>query len=104
MVNSRKAINPLFARDYDEVLDKNWKFSLDGKEWIDITVPYCPQSKLSGIECKERIEKCYYKSTFKINKESECVSLYFGAVDYLAVVYGIHPSLVLVVLTPFAKA
>lgn len=87
MVNSRKAINPLFARDYDEVLDKNWKFSLDGKEWIDINVPYCPQSKLSGIECKERIEKCYYKNTFIISKESECVSLYFGAVDYLAVVY-----------------
>lgn len=63
---------------------------LNKKEWENkITVPFCPESKLSGIEYTDFIPAVWYRKTVNITKEqlSGKVILHFGAVDYLSTVY-----------------
>lgn len=77
-----------FEMDTAEVgkFKKYWeRSSLDG----EITVPYCPESKLSGIGHTDFIGCCWYRKTFTL-PESFCgkrTILHFGAVDYLATVW-----------------
>ncbi len=54
-----------------------------------ITVPFCPESKLSGIEHKDFIPCVWYRRELELPKawESGRVILHFGAVDYCAEVY-----------------
>lgn len=49
-----------------------------------IMVPFCPESKLSGIEHKDFMEAVWYKREFILPDEwySKRILLHFGAVDY----------------------
>lgn len=79
--------NPIKSRENIEELNDDWLFSFDGKNWQNICVPFCPESKLSGIEHKDFIFTCYYKKRFSVKKEREKVFIHFGAVDYHAILY-----------------
>ena len=63
---------------------------LDGKTLSGkINVPFCPESKLSGVENTDFMSAVWYKRKFEI-REAELsgrVHLHFGAVDYHAKVY-----------------
>lgn len=52
-----------------------------------ILVPFCPESKLSGIEHRDFIRGACYKRTVLIPKQEDRVYLHFGAVDYLCKAY-----------------
>ena len=63
---------------------------LNKKDWEQkINVPFCPESKLSGIEHTDFIPAVWYRKTVNITKEqlSGRVLLHFGAVDQIAYVY-----------------
>lgn len=55
----------------------------------EITVPFCPESVLSGIGNKDFLNCVWYQRRFVLPKEWEGrrVLLHFGAVDYEAAVY-----------------
>ncbi len=96
--------NPLFIRKNSVVIDDGWLFSFDKRTWRAINVPFCPESKLSGIEFTDFIRVCHYKKSFVLGKITGDVILNFGAVDYRAVVeingkyVGVHTG----GYTPFA--
>jgi len=54
-----------------------------------ITVPFCPQSKLSGVQDVDFMSSVWYKRTVELTEAqaSGKVYLHFGAVDYLSTVY-----------------
>jgi len=54
-----------------------------------IIVPFCPQSKLSGIENKDFMRSVWYKRSVTVTQEQlkGRILLHFGAVDYEAIVY-----------------
>lgn len=54
-----------------------------------ITVPFCPESELSGIGYTDFIPAVCYRRKFNINESqlSGRVNLHFGAVDYKTVVF-----------------
>ncbi|MBQ9850936.1 MAG: beta-galactosidase [Clostridia bacterium] len=63
---------------------------IDKKEWDrKIVVPFCPESKLSGIEHTDFIPAVWYRKTVDISAENleGIVFLNFGAVDYEAKIY-----------------
>ena len=79
-----------------------WEFAFDfgcsaverrlwEKETFDreILVPFCPESKLSGIGYTDFISGVAYRRTFTLSQEELAgkVLLHFGAVDYEATVY-----------------
>ena len=83
-------------------LNGQWQFEIDndntgldrglvsGKDLNDkILVPFCPESKLSGIENRDHMKYVWYRRHFVLpNKmEGKRVLLHFGAVDYKAWVY-----------------
>lgn len=93
---------PQFERAAWENLNGQWQFAFDfGKSGFDrhfeereslentITVPFCPESELSGIGYKDFIPAVWYLRTFSVTKEQLAgrVLLHFGAVDYEAHVY-----------------
>lgn len=63
-------------------------FKRDGLEQR-IIVPFCPESKLSGINNKDFMLCVWYRRDFEIPEgwHGKNVLLHFGAVDYRAVVY-----------------
>ncbi|WP_274363143.1 glycoside hydrolase family 2 protein [Paenibacillus thermotolerans] len=79
-------------------LNGEWQFEIDhgnsgkarGLYEIDramssrILVPFCPESKLSGIEHKDFMEAVWYKRQFTIPEPwaGKTILLHFGAVDY----------------------
>lgn len=73
-------------REKSVELAGNWEFSFDGKSWRGINVPFCPQSRLSGIGHTDFIRECYYRRKFFAEKTGDRLFLHFGAVDYRAVV------------------
>lgn len=94
---------PQFMRDNWQNLNGEWQFEIDnGNSGADrglsaadavlkdrIHVPFCPESKLSGIENVDFMNAVWYKREFTITKEQlkGRVILHFGAVDYLTTVY-----------------
>lgn len=78
--------NPVKRRTNYTIINDGWEFSLDGKNWQSIQVPYCPQSKLSGIGYTDSIRRCFYRKTFSCERNSDRVMLHFGAVDHKTVV------------------
>ncbi len=94
---------PQFEREGWENLNGVWQFDLDrdcdgverrlyecGKPLdTKITVPFCPQSELSGIGEKDFMKSVWYKRTVEITEKQleNRVFLHFGAVDYIAEVY-----------------
>lgn len=54
-----------------------------------IIVPFCPESELSGIGCKDFMQAVWYKRRFTLPShwEGKRIILHFGAVDYEAEVW-----------------
>ncbi|MDQ3540848.1 MAG: glycoside hydrolase family 2 [Chloroflexota bacterium] len=97
------APNPQFARDSRVDLCGEWSFGFDDEDvgraerwFIDgeklestITVPYPPESKLSGIADTSFHPVCWYARSFADPRtvDNGRLILHFGAVDYAATVW-----------------
>ena len=94
--------NPQWERESWKNLNGAWEFEFDfgcsarerklwEKEQFDreIVVPFCPESKLSGIAYTDFMDGVAYRRTFEITEQelSGHVLLHFGAVDYESFVY-----------------
>lgn len=94
--------NPQFMRTSWQNLNGCWEFEIDsGRSGVDrrfferdsfsqrIIVPFCPESMLSGVGCKDFMSAVWYRRSFYLDKSrlSDRVLLHFGAVDYEAIVY-----------------
>lgn len=89
-------LNPQFERQSFLCLNGEWEFEQGlavGKENTllsgKIEVPFCPESKLSGLGVKGYITDCVYSRTIEVTKEDlrGRFVLHFGAVDYVAVIF-----------------
>lgn len=94
---------PQFERKNWMNLNGTWQFSFDHglsaqerKLYLNdaqfdgtITVPFCPQSKLSGVQYTDFIRGIVYRRAFCLTEEQVKgrTFLHFGAVDYECVVY-----------------
>ena len=89
---------PHFYRDSWQTLNGVWEFEIEkskrdffgNQSYKDkINVPFCPESKLSGIEYKGSIRTVWYRRKLDITKKQleGRIILHFGAVDYIATVY-----------------
>ncbi len=93
---------PQFERADWMNLNGPWEFEIDysisgkdrklfEKEQLDseITVPFCPESELSGVGIKDFLNCVWYQKKVVIPAEwkDKRVVLHFGAVDYEATVY-----------------
>lgn len=95
--------NPQFERENWRCLNGEWDFEIDNGKSGEarglfnsdavygqkITVPFCPQSKLSGVEHKDFMYSVWYKKEIVLSSDDlkNDILLHFGAVDYEAVVY-----------------
>lgn len=119
---------PQFVRDSWVNLNGTWSYTfdfgesgltrgLDKSEGFDgkITVPFCPESKLSGVEYKDFINCMWYQRAVDVPAtwEGKKILLNFGAVDYYSTIYvngnlaGRHwggSSSFSVDMTPYVKA
>ena len=84
-------------------LNGSWQFEIDhGNSGIDrklfqddvtlngsITVPFCPESKLSGVQYVDFMSCVWYKRTVQITEEQKNsrIVLHIGACDYKTTVY-----------------
>ena len=101
--------NPQFERANWENLNGKWEFEIDKsnsgkarklyeKERLDseITVPFCPESKLSGIGDTDFLVSVWYKREINVKHTDELVILHIDACDYCTTLYingkevGIH--------------
>ena len=88
---------PQFVRDAYLNLNGTWQFEIDHgasgrarglvhKPQLDgeITVPFCPESRLSGVGNVDFMAAVWYRRAFTLPKEAagKRVILHFGAVDY----------------------
>ncbi len=84
---------PRLARDRWQNLNGRWEYAIRSKEELDppktwdgrITVPFCPESQLSGVRKQVGPEnRLWYRTRFTVPKEwrDESVLLHFGAVDW----------------------
>ncbi|MBP3919389.1 MAG: beta-galactosidase [Clostridia bacterium] len=100
---------PQMVRDSYICLNGKWMFELDhgcsgrarGLQNAptlsgEINVPFCPESKLSGVEYKDFMACVWYKRTVEIQKSEKRIILHIDACDYACEVYvngnscGIH--------------
>jgi len=87
--------NPAFVRKRWKALDGTWQFAFDGNDIenvefpMEIRVPFCYQSEMSGIGTDEPHEVVWYRREFSLTEEelSGNVLLRFGAVDNKAMVW-----------------
>ncbi len=102
MIPRHEHPNPQFERANWLNLNGEWDFEFDfgnsklatgilnREEWeTKIVVPFCPESKLSGIEHIDFIPAVWYRRKINITSEqlSGRVFLHFGAVDYYTRVF-----------------
>ena len=88
---------PQFVRGAYQNLNGVWQFEIDHgasgrarglvhKNRLDgeITVPFCPESRLSGVGHVDFMAAVWYRRTFELPREAagKRVLLHFGAVDY----------------------
>lgn len=82
---------PSFVRENWLNLNGKWEFEIGDNNVFDkeIEVPFCPESKLSGIEHKDFMYSVWYRRTVEITEEQlrGRVIINFGAVDYEAILY-----------------
>ena len=93
---------PQFVRDSWVNLNGTWTYTFDfGESGLargldqskgfdnNITVPYCPESKLSGVEYKDFINAMWYHRSIDVPAawEGKKILLNFGAVDYFSAIY-----------------
>ena len=94
--------NPQWERLNWKNLNGTWEFEFDygnsaeqrklmtkDKFDLEINVPFCPESKLSGIAHTDFINAAAYRKSFTLSEEeiSGKVVLHFDAVDYIARLY-----------------
>lgn len=95
--------DPQFERETWLSLNGEWQFCIDnGRSGEErglfepdarfdqkILVPFCPQSRLSGVGHTDFLSSVWYKRAFPVTPEqlSGDILLHFGAVDYEAKVY-----------------
>jgi len=88
---------PDFERKAWQNLNGKWQFAVDtarsGREkgWhtgvdfpLEINVPFCPESKLSGVAQTDFLEGVWYRRKFHVEQplRGQRLLLHFGAVDY----------------------
>ncbi|WP_270330221.1 glycoside hydrolase family 2 protein [Lapidilactobacillus dextrinicus] len=93
---------PQFQRQNWRNLNGKWQFAFDfgksgrDRHWYqgydfnqEVTVPFCPESKLSGIHYTDFIPAVWYQRSIEISEAelARTTLLHFGAVDYLCEVY-----------------
>lgn len=82
---------PSFVRENWLNLNGKWEFEIGNKNIFDkeIEVPFCPESKLSGIEYKDFMTAVQYRRKIDITAEQlkGRVVINFGAVDYEATLF-----------------
>jgi beta-galactosidase/beta-glucuronidase len=93
---------PDFERKAWQILNGEWQFAIDNsksgleKGWHTgvefprrIVVPFCPESRLSGIGETDFMDAVWYRRTFTVDKalRGRRLILHFGAVDYDARVW-----------------
>ena len=94
---------PQFRRESWMNLNGEWDFSIDcgdsgearGMHLTEaayertIQVPFCPESKLSGVEYTDFMQAVWYRRTFTLTEEQRQgrILLHCGAIDYQATVY-----------------
>lgn len=91
---------PQFVRSDWENLNGKWEFAIESaqnkidiakaeKLPLEIEVPFCPESNLSGITHKDFMNSVWYRRSIDIDKEklNGRVLINFGAVDYTAILY-----------------
>ena len=93
---------PQFERAQWLNLNGTWTYTFDfGKSGVNrdfrnskgfdgkILVPFCPESKLSGVEHTDFINSMWYQRTISVPAEwaGKQILLHFGAVDYEATIY-----------------
>ena len=81
--------NPQWRREIWRSLNGQWDFGYDESFGQNITVPFCPESELSGIGSKDFIPEVFYRRTIDIPEERlrGRVLLRFGAADYETAVF-----------------
>ncbi len=88
--------NPQFRRESYECLNGEWEFEIGTAENKTntslssvIEVPFCPESKLSGIGITDFIPDCIYSKVISVTEEDleKRLTVHFGAVDHQATVY-----------------
>ena len=101
MIYRNEYPRPQFARNEWICLNGQWDFEIDQADsGLDrdllkkklkekITVPFCPESKLSGIEQKDHLLSVWYKRELSIPHDwsGKRILLHFQAVDYDATVW-----------------
>jgi len=86
---------PQLVREHWQSLNGQWKFAFDDEkrykhpsdsiEWTNqISVPYPPESKASGIGDRGFHRACWYEREFSVDSDGQRVLLHFGAADYFA--------------------
>ena len=106
-VQSAAYPNPQFARENCQIINGTWdfgfekakrsfKFSKDESKALEIykngnythkiNVPFCIESKLSGIGYTDFVNLVWYRKKVQIQKTEGRVFLHFGAADYLTTV------------------
>lgn len=65
-------------------LEAGWQDAGTWRGRLTITVPFCPESRLSGIRYKDFMPAVWYHRTFQVPTEwkGQRVRLHFGAVDF----------------------
>ena len=80
-----------FELDLGASGDDRAMFAPDATFTRKITVPFCPESKLSGVEYTDFIPQCWYRRDLPVpdgfDPSRERLILHFGAVDYKAAVF-----------------
>lgn len=74
----------------NENIFENWQSAPNENPFTQqITVPFCPESSLSGIDYQDFIPACWYQREIILTKEevTKCCHLHFGAVDYFCEVF-----------------
>ena len=81
--------NPQWKRDAWQNLNGVWQFGFNEKLGREIIVPFCPESKLSGVGHTDFIKDVYYRREINVTPEQLAgrVVLHFGAADYLTTVH-----------------
>ena len=79
--------NPIKIRKNTVLLNGEWQFGYEESVPLSIRVPFCPESRLSGIGNTDFIPVCYYRRTFVPERRGGRAFLHFGAVDYFSEVF-----------------
>lgn len=103
MIPRNEHPRPQFYRSAWETLNGEWEFEIDnGRSGLarglakeeaalagKILVPFCPQSRLSGVEYKDFIRGLWYQRKICVSKEQlqGIVRIHFGAVDHSCTLY-----------------